>query len=78
MSDDSVYGQFIHNELLSKFSEFTSDLSEYPELDGMPKETWFWAVKENGNVVGLVDTFLGVYHSSKESLQMNFSGSKAL
>ena len=42
--------------LISKFSEFTSDLSEYPELDGMPKETWFWAVKENGNVVGLVDT----------------------
>ena len=78
VSDDSVYGQFIHKELPSKFSEFTSDLSEYPELDGMPKETWFWAVKENGNVVGLVDTFLGVYHSSMESLQMNFSGREAL
>jgi len=67
VSDNSAYGQSINHDAFEAFSEIPSDLSDYPEIIGMPKESWFWSINFDGVVTGILDTYKAVYHFENQS-----------
>ena len=58
VNDSSVHGLTINHEVLARFPGLPSDLSEYPVIEGMPKEAWFWVITRNHQIDRIFNSFM--------------------